>query len=390
MKIIYRQNLVAAAFACTKGRPRGHEEERPAAVRSVPMRAAIGLVCLSLLLLAGCSGTGPPSIARDRFDYVTSVSDSWKRQMLLNLLKVRYSDAPVFMDIASVINSYELTGEVNLFGQVARLNSGDHIAGIGATGRYADKPTITYQPLAGDKFTRSLMLPIPIPSILYLIQSGYRADLVLRICVDSVNGLKNSYGGPGRLQIGDPQFRELMAAIRDSQAAGGMGMRMKTVTDRQSVVMFFRPSTDDGIAAPVRKVRELLALNASAKEYSVVYGTYPENDTEITILSRSILQILIDLASHIDVPEVDLAEGRVYGLQRTPEQERMFPPLISVRSGATAPGDAHVSVNYRNRWFWIDDRDAHSKQIFNFMMFMFSLTETGSPQAAPIVTVPAR
>ncbi|HEY5973563.1 MAG TPA: hypothetical protein VIU41_02375 [Geobacteraceae bacterium] len=354
------------------------------------MRTVIGLVCLSLLLLAGCTGTGPSSIARDRFDYVTSVSDSWKRQMLLNLLKIRYSDAPVFMDVASVINSYELTGEVNMFGQLARANAGDQIAGIGATGRYADKPTITYQPLAGDKFTRSLMLPIPIPSILSLIQSGYRADFVLRICVDSVNSLQNSYGGPGRQQAGDPKFRELMTAIRDSQAVGGMGMRMKSATDKQAVVMFLRPSTDEAIAAPVRKVRELLALKETAREFSIVYGNYPENDTEISMLSRSMLQVLIELASHIDVPEADLAEGRVYGLQRTAEQQQMFPPLISVRTGFAAPSDAHVAVHYRNQWFWIDDRDKQTKQIFNFIMFMFSLTETGSTQAAPIVTVPAR
>jgi hypothetical protein len=366
---------------------------RAVARKAQHMRNGLALsirVLLPLALLVGCSPIGPATVARDRFDYVTSVSDSWKRQMLLNLLKVRYADAPVFMDVASVINSYELAGDVNLFGQVARVNSGDQIAGVGATGRYADKPTITYQPLAGDKFTRSMMLPIPIPSILYLIQAGYPADTVLRICVDSVNGLQNSYGGQGRQQAGDPKFRELMMAIRDSQAAGGMGMRMKMVTEKQAVLMFFRPSTDDAIAAPVRRIRELLALNPSTSEYNVIYGTFPEDDTEITILSRSILQVLIDLASSIDVPEVDLAEGRVYGLQRTPEQERMFPPLISVRCGAMAPRDAHVAVHYRNQWFWIDDRDTRSKQIFNFIMFMFSLTETGSAQAAPIVTVPAR
>jgi len=341
-------------------------------------------------LMAGCVGTGPSSIARDRFDYVTSVSDSWKRQMLLNLLKVRYTDAPVFMDIASVINSYELTGDVNLFGQLAKADAGDQIAGLGVAGRYADKPTITYQPLAGDKFTRSLMLPIPIPSILFLIQSGYPADIVLRICVDSINGFRNSYGGPGRPQSGDAKFRELMDAIRESQAAGGLGMKMKSSTDRQVVVMFLRPSTDEAIAAPVRKVRELLALDESADEYSFVYGNYPENNREITILSRSIMQVLIDFSSYIDVPAEDLAEGRVYGIKRTPEQEGMFPSLLNVRCGPSAPVDAHVSVNYRNRWFWIEDRDKQSKLMFNFMMLLFSLTETGSAQAAPMVTVPAR
>jgi len=349
-----------------------------------------GLLCVSMLLLAGCLGTGPSSIARDRFDYVTSVSESWKRQMLLNLLKVRYTDAPVFMDVASVINSYELTGEVNLFGQLARVDSGDQIAGVSATGRYADKPTITYQPLAGDKFTRSLMLPIPIPSILFLIQSGYPADLVLRICVNSINDMQNSYGGAGRPRAGDAKFRELITAIRDSQAAGGLGMKMKTASDRQAVVMFLRQSTDESIAIPVRKIRELLGLSETDRELSIVYGSYPENRAEIAILSRSILQVLVDFASYIEVPQSDLAEGRVYGHGSNPEQERLFPHLLAVSSGPLAPADAFVSVNYRNHWYWIEDRDRQSKAVFNFLMILFSLTETGTTQATPVVTVPAR
>ena len=390
MKTNCPQDLIAAALACAKSHALGNGGERPTSIRSVPLRAAIYLVCLSLLLLTGCASMGPPTIARDRFDYVTAVSESWKRQMLLNLLKVRYADAPVFMDIASVINSYELAGDVSLNGQLAQIGRGDQFASLGVTGRYSDKPTITYQPLAGEKFTRSLMLPIPIPGILFLMQSGYPADLVMRICVDSVNGLQNTYGGPGRPQAGDPKFHELITAIREAQVAGGVGMRMKSATDKQAVVMFLRPSTDEAIAAPVRKIRELLGLNASAREFSVVYGNYPDNDTEIAVLSRSILQLLIDLASRIDVPAVDLAEGRVSGLQRTPEQERMFPPLLTVRCGPSAPADAYVSVQYRNQWFWIEDRDRQSKQIFNFIMFMFSLAETRTEQAAPIVTIPAR
>jgi hypothetical protein len=354
------------------------------------VKMAIFPLLAATLLTNSCASIGPSRVTRDRFDYVTSISESWKRQMLLNLLKVRYSDAPVFMDVASVINAYELTGEVNLAGEYAPIGRGDTFGHVGAAGRYSDKPTITYQPLAGDKFTRSLMLPIPIPGILSLIQSGYPADLVLRVCVNSIDDLQNSYGGPGRPQAGDANFRELIAAIRESQATGGMGMLVKKTTDKQAAVMFLRPSTDEAIAAPVRKIRELLGLNKTACEFNIVYGTYPENDTEITILSRSILQVLIDLASHFDVPEVDLAEGSVYGLQRTPEQERMFPPLLIVRCGPSAPGNAHVFVNYRNQWFWIEDRDRQSKQIFNFLMFLFSLTETGTAQAAPIVTIPAR
>ena len=342
------------------------------------------------LILTGCASVGPPAITRDRFDYVTSVSDSWKRQMLLNMLKIRYSDAPIFMDVASVINSYEVSGDVSLGGQVAEVGRADQFLSLGASGRYSDKPTITYQPLAGDKFTRSLMLPIPISAVLFLIQSGIPADLVLRVCVNSINDIENSYSGPGRSQEGSPKFHELITAIRESQAGGGMGMRMKAVSDKQTVVMFLRQSPNQVASTSVLKIRELLNLNATGREFSIVYGNYPENDAEIAILSRSILQVLTDFSSYIEVPTVDVAEGRVYGVRRTPEQERLFPRLLHVRSGLSAPGDAYVSVNYRNQQFWIDDRDQQSKMMFNFILFMFSLTETGSTQAAPIVTVPAR
>ena len=355
------------------------------------MKKIFGWLSLLLLLLNGCSPIGPSTITRDRFDYVASISDSWKRQMLLNLLKVRYSDAPVFMDVSSVINSYEMVGEVNLRGAAEEIGRNDLLgASIGATGRYADRPTITYQPLSGDKFARSLMIPIPVPSILFLIQSGYPADMVMRVSLNSINGLDNSYGGPGNFQNGDPKFQELITAIRESQRSGGMGMRMKTSSDRQAVVMFLRPATDATIAGPVLKIRELLGLNANSREFQVIYGSYPENDGEIAMLSRSMLQVLVDFASYIDVPANEIAEGRVYSPQRDAEQKELFPPLLAVHSGSSAPSDAYVSVRYRNHWYWIEDRDARSKQLFNFMLIMFSLTETGSTQAAPIVTVPTR
>lgn len=352
------------------------------------------LIVLFMALLAGCAQQGPSSIARDRFDYVSAISDSWKRQMLLNLLKMRYSDAPVFMDIASVVSSYELSGELNLRGQVAdkfhNSLTGDQFLSLGATGRYVDRPTISYQPLAGDKFTKSMMTPVPVSSILFLIQAGYPADLVFRICVNSINGIDNSYGGPGNPRSGDRKFHELITVIRQSQALGGLSLRLKVQKDRQPVVMTFRPISNDSVTIPNQTIRTLLNLDPNASEYTISFGDYPENNREISILSRSITQILIDFASYIDVPPGDVAEGRVHVVSRTPEQEQLFPPLVVIRSGTMQPDDAFVSVQYRSNWFWIEDRDKESKMMFTFLMMLFSLTETTSTQAAPILTVPTR
>jgi hypothetical protein len=58
-----------------------------------------------------------------------------------------------------------------------------------------------------------MMSPIPIHSVMYLIQSGTSADLVLRLCINSINNLDNAYAGHGRQQQGSPKFRELIAAM---------------------------------------------------------------------------------------------------------------------------------------------------------------------------------
>lgn len=356
-------------------------------------RSLSGLVLLALIACcsAGCASVGPQTVVRDRFDYVSSISDSAKQQMLLNLLKVRYADAPVFMDVASVISSYSLEGDLTIGGQIApQGRSGDTFGGGTVNTHYADKPTITYQPVAGDKFARSLMAPIPVSGILSLIQSGYPADTVLRLCVNRINGLDNAYGGPGNPRAGDPRFHQLMLAMRASQQAGVSGFRVKSSKEGQAIVMFIHApsSPDDGVAA--QKVHDLLGLSKSEREFTVVPAGVAENDREVAMQTRSMLQMMIDYASYIDVPDSDVAEGRVFRTERSEETLRMFPPVLRVSQGTARPQDAYVSVKYRDRWFWIDDRDRISKQMLTFLMMSFTLTEGASTTAAPVVTIPAR
>jgi hypothetical protein len=70
-------------------------------------------------------------------------------------------------------------------------------------------------------------------------------------------------------------------------------------------------------------------LDPAVNEYTVVFGPHAENDREIVMLTRSIMEVLIDLASHIDLPQADAEEGRVYGPSRTDEQQRLFSPTAA-------------------------------------------------------------
>ena len=59
---------------------------------------------------------GPRSLPRDRSDYSLSLSDSWKEQTLLNIVKFRYIDPPVFVDVGSIVSSYRLSQSASVAG----------------------------------------------------------------------------------------------------------------------------------------------------------------------------------------------------------------------------------------------------------------------------------
>ena len=74
---------------------------------------------VSLLALSGCKHLGPKTVAVDRFDYSTAIADSWKQQTLLNIVKLRYMDLPVFVDVASIVSGYSMQTGVSVNGTLS-------------------------------------------------------------------------------------------------------------------------------------------------------------------------------------------------------------------------------------------------------------------------------
>jgi hypothetical protein len=342
---------------------------------------------VGILIVSGCGGIGPSTVSRDRYDYIAAISDSWKRQMLFNLVKIRYGDAPVFMEVSSVISQYQIAGLVNL-GATINKNPWSTSETLGATGTYVDRPTITFTPIIGDKFARSLMSPIPPSAILSLTQGGYPVDLVFRALVHEINGVRNRYGGDLRAHSGDPEFYSLLQKMREIQLAGAFGMRQRRADKGEADLLVIRARHDPAVEALAAEVRKILGLDPDAKEFRVAYGAIPRNNREIAILTRSILEVLVDISTDIEVPASEVQEKRVSPtFAETVDGERIQ-PLIRVRNSRGKPGDAYVSVPYRDSYFWIDDRDFLSKKFFSFLMFVFTLVETGEKGTAPVVTIP--
>lgn len=336
-----------------------------------------------------CSSIGPKSLPRDRSNYINSVAKSWKNQTLLNIVKLRYADTPVFLEVAQIVSGYTLESQLAAEAEFSNLQ--DSLL-LGAEGKFVDRPTITYSPLSGNNFVRKLLAPIPPSAVLSLIQSGWPADLVLRTTVQAVNGRRNQSGMEPRKSPADEDFHHLIALLREIQQSGAFGMRIdQRANERDTTVLFFYHETlDPNVAVIIRALKDLLGLDPKSRRYKVAYGAIPSGNDEIAILTRSVIQIMIEVASYIEVPENHIEQNRTQQTTaRVTDLEADITPLIQIKSGTKQPEDPFVEVEYAGHWFWIDDKDFASKRVFTFIMLILMLSETGEGGKLPVLTIPA-
>ncbi len=350
----------------------------------------LAVFCLGLLLLAGCRSIGPQSVENDRFNYNTAIANSWKEQTLLNIVKLRYADMPLFVEVASVVSGYTMERSVSLNGTLSGANAvqGDFIA-MGGSGRFTDRPTITYTPLTGKEFNQNFLTPIPPQSLLFLIQSGWPADTILRLTADSINGLRSRSLAGVNAREGDPNFYRLIKLFRELQKSGAVGMRILTDENKKktTLVFFHEKNMEPEQQENLKELQALMGVPPDTVEMGLSYGPVAQSNTEMAVMSRSMLQIIIELSAMIDVPQEHLEKGYTVAAHYTDNE--MATRLFTVKCGAEKPSDAFVSIRYHDYWFWIENSDFKSKRTFAFVMILFSLTETGDNENLPVVTIPA-
>ncbi|MEH6468128.1 MAG: hypothetical protein V7725_00785 [Porticoccus sp.] len=340
------------------------------------------LLILLTTLLTSCASLGPSTIERDRMDYGLSLNASIKEQLLGNIVRLRYMEAPIFVDVSSVINQYSLSGQVQAgLGFNDSSSSGD-TGRLGAAARWEDRPTITYSPITGKKFSESLLTPIPPEALFALVQSGWPSDLMFRLTVAQMNGVADA-NPPVQA---DPRFREILPIWTRLLDARVIALRRSNKENEKARIVLH--VTDLELDAQTRTdlffLLETLGLRQDVKEFSLSYGLVADNPDAVAVLTVSILDMMIDLARMVDVPQEHIDEGRTLP---TFVDIGLGGPLLQVHSSLKEPEMPFVSIRNRGYWFYIDDRDLISKRTFGVVQILLSLTDAGEAAKGPVLSI---
>ena len=346
----------------------------------------------STAMLTGCAHMGPRTIPVDRFDYSTSIADSWKQQTLLNIVKLRYMDLPVFVEVSSIVAGYSMQVGGSIGGVASSSNAiqGNYVS-AGGQAIYTDRPTITYLPMTGEKFLRSMITPIDPKNIFSMLQSGYAADFILGLTVESLNGVRNRSTSGGEVRAADPEFVRALQLLREVQSAGAVGLRVEEDKAKGStgVLFFRRDDMPDEVKAKADEIRRLLKLPPGQQKFTLAYSPVRGAEGELSVNSRSMLQIMGAFASYLSVPEEHLKDHSAI-----PAFEHLAPDArqssVRIYSGKEKPEKPFAAVHYRDYWYWIDDGDWQTKRALTAVMFFFTLSASGGNDQLPLITIPAQ
>lgn len=341
---------------------------------------AIILASASAFLALACQHIGPGTVPRDRLAYNEAVSTSWKEQILLNIVRLRYHDMADFVDVGTIQQSHTLMGTVsgtlsstlNPWNIVTSTLSPSVTGGASTT----DNPSVTYAPQSGSDFTRNLIAPIKPYELFNLIEDGYHN--VMRLAVVSIDGIPNDPK--------DRDFKDVTRAISDGYLNGDVSFPVEMQPDGNEKKIFMivpeqdstsEASRDSKSRPPIVAIRQILHLKPAATRFEIKVGTHPKTDTEIAVRTHSVISAMIRLSDYVPRSK-----------QEELARVETDPPL-TVHIGSNKPSNAYAAVKYQGNWFWIDQGDRRSNQAVVYLRTMLALADTGARPTAPVLTIPA-
>lgn len=353
------------------------------------------LVLAMCAVLAACvSPRGASTIGPSGYAYNEAIAQTKSEQLLLNLVRLKYRDAIVFMDVDGVTTQHQygaaLAGEALFPFRQATNGSLLLIPGMSVS----ERPTVVYKPLDGSQFAQDLLAPISPETILLLANSGWSIERLLACCVERLGDLSNGPRASGPTPETIPNnaaFRDASKLLRALQKEERVRVHHLATRDGSSGETVFEIDATGRPECP--RLKTLLKAGSCVMRYRLVAKGGDPDDEALFAQTRTVLGALYALSHTIDSPEGhnrdNLVTRSVSEDAATPDWARFMSNLFRVNSDQERPETAAVSVHYRDHWYWIADNDLESKTTFNLILFLLALQSAESDGVSPLLTLSA-
>ncbi|WP_141674217.1 hypothetical protein [Dissulfuribacter thermophilus] len=340
-----------------------------------------------VVLLSGCAFRSQHVLRQTSLGFNKALQHTLGEQMLLNLVRLRYGESPVFLEVTSISSQYSYSGTISGKADIKEVSPDSYGVNLGFT--FAEKPTFTLIPLQGEKFARRLLSPIPIDHLILLLNSGWRVDRVLRLCVQSLNGIPNAPTASGPTPEEAPQFEEFLELVYKLEALRKNGkLRFAYVKKENQAIPALILS---GQGSLEKEVREMLGL-IDAPYYPLVGLEAPKGPSVIQLETRSLIGVLFYLSHGIEIPVKDLENGKAIITRdqdgRYFSWQRLLGDLFNIHQNEQLPSEANIAVKYRGRWYYISDQDTSTKSTFILLQQLFALEASKGKGMSPLLTLP--
>jgi hypothetical protein len=359
----------------------------PTLIHLQSVRQLLIIAVLLTTLLGGCAQLGPQVLSSGRPQYNVAVQETESQQILLNIVRQRYRDPVLFLDVTSISSGFSLQASAGLSGST---DSSD-VAGL-LGGSFAETPFITYAPNTGEAFVRQMMTPLDINTLALIVQAGWSIERTLLIVGDSINQLRNT-PGDNNPESGYLKFQQAVSSLRDLQRDGKLSLGAEQTKDGAESHLSLMVTPDAVDSEPYLEACEALKVACDGRALKLQHAIGAAKDDETLLLAtRSIFSSMYFLSQGVDVPAADVAQGFVSNSSIVPQgpfdQAGTGESLFQVHSSDQEPEHAAVKVFYRGSWFYIADNDASSKVTFALVSMIMMLQSGNTAKITPLITIP--
>jgi hypothetical protein len=389
--------------------------------------------------VSGC--VGPKAVRYTRMRYNEVMRDTNDEQLLMNIVRLRYADSPIFIDLPSITSQFELAGGGNYLGGYGNQYHGPTSLGIGEMS-LRDTPTLSYHPREGREFAKALLTPLS-ADLFIVVNAGANLEQLLLFAINDINDVPNAPaatvlvpqvaddnalymqgirllaslrardatelgfgtdedadGASDPIPKGAVQGRDLLNAAHDGYVYRAKGEGQMTLLKREKGL--YLRVRDPFVHSPeMKEVARIFHLIPGLSKYRVKSELSEEANkshpspivTDTIYLNlRSILQVMTFLSKGVCVPEEHVRMG-IAPMTPGPDGQPFNWTQVTagnffVRSQKRRPHDTEVAVQYRGYWFYITQDDVNSRAALAILEILFALQESDGKSAGPLLTLP--